>query len=93
MNKVLKKNSSALFAFILALSCFTGLVFANAQDGVEINAVNFPDDHFRSVVEERYDTNKDLFLSPEETAQVTNMPLFVYSISLARHSQTPGCSV
>ena len=51
MNKVLKKNLSALFAFILALSCFTGLVFANAQDGVEINAVNFPDEHFRSVVE------------------------------------------
>ena len=90
MNKVLKKNLSALFAFILALSCFTGLVFANAQDGVEINAVNFPDDHFRSVVEERYDTNKDLFLSPEETAQVTNMPLFVYSIPYGQITDLKG---
>ena len=90
MNKVLNKNLSALFAFVLALSCFTGLVFANAQDGVEINAVNFPDDHFRSVVEERYDTNKDLFLSPEETAQVTNMPLFVYSIPYGQITDLKG---
>lgn len=90
MNKFLKKNLSALLAVIMALSCFTGLIFANAQDGVEINAVNFPDDNFRSVVIEHFDTDGDYFLSSSEASQVTNMPLFFYSIAYGEIKDLKG---
>lgn len=75
MNKFLKKNISALLAVIMALSCFTGLMFANAQDGVEISAVNFPDESFRSYILSMYDTEEDSpgVLTPAEISSVKTM--------------------
>lgn len=75
MNKTLKKNISALLAVIMALSCFTGLMFANAQDGVEINAANFPDESFRNYVLSMYDTEEGSagVLTPAEISSVKTM--------------------
>lgn len=75
MNKMLKKNISALLAFIMALTCLTGFTLVNAQDGVEINAANFPDEAFRSYVLSMYDTEETSpgVLTPEEISPVKTM--------------------
>ena len=59
MSKSIKKKISAFLAFVLVLTCFTGLTLVSAQDGIEINSVNFPDDNFRSFVTLNYDTEPD----------------------------------
>lgn len=76
MNKRMKKYISVLLAVVLAFTCFTGLTLVNAQDSVEINSVNFPDDNFRNVVLANYDTDDTKgFLSTEEADAVTVMLL------------------
>ena len=83
MNKFLKKNLSALLAFIMALSCLTGFMFVNAQDGIVINAQNFPDDNFRNFVSMNYDNAggvQDGILSADETTGVTTMPVFYFGM-------------
>lgn len=81
MNSSIKKKISAFLAFVIVLTCFTGFTLANAQDGVEINSVNFPDDNFRSFVTLNYDTEPDSvgILTPAEISAVTNMPVFSFS--------------
>lgn len=81
MSKSIKKKISAFLAFVLVLTCFTGLTLVSAQDGIEINSVNFPDDNFRSFVTLNYDTEPDSVgvLTPSEISSVKNMPVFSFS--------------
>ena len=81
MSKSIKKKISAFLAFVLVLTCFTGLTLVSAQDGIEINSVNFPDDNFRSFVTLNYDTEPDSVgvLTPSEISAVKNMPVFSFS--------------
>ncbi|MBQ8297388.1 MAG: hypothetical protein IJX77_06360 [Ruminococcus sp.] len=48
-----------------------------AADGdVQINETNFPDDAFRSYVDENFDTTDDDILTAEEIAAVTEIALY-----------------
>lgn len=75
MSKRFKNRFSVFLAAVIALSCFAGILSVNAEDGVAINAQNFPDDNFRAVVLDNYDTDSNGYLSPQESAAVSNMPL------------------
>lgn len=82
MNNSIKKKLSAFLAFVIVLTCFTGITLASAQDGVEINAVNFPDDNFRSFIMSNYDKEPDSVgvLTPAEISAVKNMPVFSFNV-------------
>ena len=59
-----------IFTFILAL--FAIATTAGAQN-VAISDGNFPDENFRAYVTEKFDTDKNNFLSEEEIAKVTKI--------------------
>ena len=59
MSKRFKNRFSVFLAAVIALSCFAGILSVNAEDGVAINAQNFPDDNFRAVVLDNYDTDSN----------------------------------
>lgn len=65
MNKRIKKCLSVLLATVLATGCLSAVV-AYADDNVEINEANFTDANFRTYVSEKYDTDHNGYLSPEE---------------------------
>lgn len=65
MNKRIKKCLSVLLATVLATGCLSAAV-AYADDNVEINEANFTDANFRTYVSEKYDTDHNGYLSPEE---------------------------
>ena len=61
-----KKHLSLLLAVLLIISTVFLGILAFAEDEIEINAENFPDDNFRNAVAFMYDTNGDGFLSKSE---------------------------
>ena len=56
MNKSSKKLISLLMALVLVGGLLSAGTVAFGNDTVEINAQNFPDETFRQVVKEYYDT-------------------------------------
>ena len=77
MNKTTKKYLSLLLVITMLLGCFSISFTAFSGDEVEINATNFPDPVFRAFVTERYDSNRNGYLSAEER-NVSNMPISGY---------------
>lgn len=75
MNKRLKNRLSVFTAAVIALSCFAGMISANAEDGVAVSASNFPDANFRAAVSDNYDIDSNGYLSAQEIAAVKSMPL------------------
>lgn len=57
LNSTLKKLLSVSLSVILAMSCLTAVIAVQADDVVEINAVNFPDPVWRGIVSEYIDTD------------------------------------
>lgn len=47
----------------------------SAEESIEINAENFPDEAFREYVSEKFDKDDDGVLSPEEVADVTSVKI------------------
>ena len=71
------KRSSKILGILIAIAMIFSVIpmgsIAYAAEGdVEINAVNFPDDTFRSYVKS-FDENNDDVLSSEEIAAVTEI--------------------
>lgn len=66
MNKSSKKLISLLMALVLAVGLLSAGTVAFGNDTVEINAQNFPDETFRQVVKEYYDTNGNNVLDADE---------------------------
>ena len=58
--------------FVAGIFSFAGGSSVSAEDGVAVNATNFPDNNFRKVASE-YDKNSDGKLSASELSQVTNI--------------------
>ncbi len=66
MHNKFKKYLSVFLSITLFLGCF-GISFAAfGDDLVSIDANNFPDPVFRSVISDRYDSNSDGYLSADE---------------------------
>lgn len=74
-NNNVKKYISSLLALLLVVSSLTVGLLAYGSDLVTINAVNFPDANWRTVVSQEYDENGDGYLSADERN--------VYSMSLS----------
>ena len=66
MKNYIKKHISLLLAVMIVIVSVSISLFVFANDEVEINAVNFPDDNFREAIALMYDTNKDGVLSASE---------------------------
>ncbi|RFT36041.1 N-acetylmuramoyl-L-alanine amidase, partial [Bifidobacteriaceae bacterium NR020] len=73
-----------IMGFFLALVMFMGFLSLNpivsyanddANNDVEINSTNFPDNNFRDYVKRRYDADGDDKLSKRELEQVTRIEL------------------
>lgn len=79
MSKRLKNRLSVFLAAVITLSCFAGMISVNAEDGVAINSTNFPDNNFRAIVLEVYDADSNGYLSAQESAAVSSMPLVFYA--------------
>ncbi len=74
MNKTFRKTLSLLIAFVLALTSITVAMLVSADDNIAITAENFPDAKFRAIITERYDTDKNGYLSTTERS-VTSMSI------------------
>ncbi|MBQ7003142.1 MAG: leucine-rich repeat domain-containing protein, partial [Oscillospiraceae bacterium] len=85
-----KKKTLALLA--AAAMCSTTLLYypagifavplpTAAEGDVEINAVNFPDETFRTYVDENFDTTDDDMLTVEEIAAVTEINFYSAGIT------------
>lgn len=83
-NEKMKSKSTGrkVWALVLALFMAAAIIAAMgltqktyAEDGVEINDTNFPDDKFRSYVRSNFDKPKDWYLSPSEISKATNISL------------------
>jgi len=58
LNNSLKKLLSVSLSVLMAMSCLTALISAQAEDVVEINEVNFPDPVWRGIVSQYIDTDE-----------------------------------
>ncbi len=77
----MKKLLCLLLCLTLCLSLFPAPAYAAEDTPVSINAENFPDDNFRSFVEDRFDKNNDNSLSAAEIAEVTYIDVACLGIS------------
>ena len=77
--KSLKKFLSILMTLIMVAGLFPTMSFA-AEDGVAIDAANFPDDNFRDYIT-RFDKNNDGYFSDEELMNVKEIWCFNNKIS------------
>ena len=66
MKNKFKKHISLLLAALLIICAASVCLFAFANDNVEINELNFPDENFRAAVSLMYDVNGDGILTSEE---------------------------
>ncbi|MCH5320612.1 MAG: hypothetical protein J1E36_02535 [Eubacterium sp.] len=66
MNKNIKKYLSLSLSIIILLGCISFSFTAFGDDLVAIDASNFTDYNFRSMISERYDSNRDGYLSTAE---------------------------
>lgn len=66
-----KKLLSLLLAAVLIAASMTSGIIAFAGNPVAINAANFPDENFRTIVSLECDTDEDGYLSDDEIADVT----------------------
>lgn len=74
MNNNLKKKLSLLLSAVMIFTMFSIAPFAFGDDLVAINSTNFPDNNFRRLIDETYNTNGDDYLSASERA-ATEMEL------------------
>jgi uncharacterized protein YfkK (UPF0435 family) len=66
MKKHIKKHISLLLAALLIISTAAMSLIAFADDNVEINAENFPDQNFRDAISLMYDVDSNGVLSKQE---------------------------
>lgn len=71
IKKSSKKFISSLIALALVISALAVGILAYGDDLVAINATNFPDKNFRTVVSDFCDENEDGYLSSSEIAVIT----------------------
>ena len=74
-------NDAPYLVFDQATNLITGTTPTPPPSGIPINAVNFPDNIFRSKVSQDCDTNHDGYLSTSEIGAVTSMNLNKLSIT------------
>lgn len=71
-NKKFKKHISLLLALLIAIIPLgTGLISFGANDGVDIDDLNFPDENFQKVVKDWYDLDGNKTLTKDEVEGVT----------------------
>lgn len=66
MQKRVKKILTFLLSVVLVTGCFSGLIYATANDMVEINERNFPNEYWREIVSKEFDSDNDGYLSSSE---------------------------
>ncbi len=79
----MRKKLAILFAGIMVVAVPVGAWAAEpaTEDGVSIDETNFPDETFRTYIEEHYDTDEDGKLNADEISNITTLNVYSKGIS------------
>ena len=72
----MKKKVGSMFLALVMVLCLVPVTAMAGEEGITINAENFPDEAFREKVVRSFDTNLDGVLSASEIQAVTNISCY-----------------